>query len=60
VVAELNAAVVQVSKSPEVKERMAAQAADVLAIRRNSSAHSFHDEKVRWPTIVKNAVIKAE
>jgi len=59
VIAKLNTAVVQVLNSPEIKERMAAQGADVVGDTPEQFGAFIRDEKVRWAKIVKDAGIKA-
>jgi tripartite-type tricarboxylate transporter receptor subunit TctC len=60
VVAKLNTAVVQVLNSPELKERMAAQGADVVGDSPEQFGAFLRDEKVRWAKIVKDAGVKVE
>jgi len=60
VIAKLNTAVVQVLNSPEIKERMAAQGADVVGDTPEQFGAFIRDEKVRWAKIVKDAGIKGE
>jgi tripartite-type tricarboxylate transporter receptor subunit TctC len=60
VIAKLNAAVIQVLKSPEIKERMAAQGADVVGDSPEQFGAFMRDERVRWAKIVKDAAIKVE
>jgi len=60
VVTKINAAVVQVLQTPEIKERMAAQGADVVGDSPEQFGAFIRDEKVRWAKIVKDANIKVE
>ena len=60
VVAKLNTVVVQVLNSPELKERMAAQGADVVGDSSEQFGAFLRDEKVRWAKIVKDAGVKVE
>jgi tripartite-type tricarboxylate transporter receptor subunit TctC len=60
IIAKLNATVVQVLTSPEIKERMAAQGADVVGDTPGQFGTFIRDERVRWAKIVKDAGIKVE
>jgi tripartite-type tricarboxylate transporter receptor subunit TctC len=60
VVAKINGAVVQVLQSAEIKERMAAQGADVVGDSPGQFGTFLRTESVRWAKIVKDAHIKVE
>jgi tripartite-type tricarboxylate transporter receptor subunit TctC len=60
IVAKLNKAVVEVLNSPELKERMAAQGADVVGDSPEQFGTFLRDEKVRWAKIVKDSGVKVE
>jgi tripartite-type tricarboxylate transporter receptor subunit TctC len=60
VVAKINAAVVQVLRTPEIKERMAGQGADVVGDSPEQLSTFLRDETVRWAKIVKDANVKVE
>ena len=60
VVAKINAAVVQVLRTPEIKERMAGQGADVVGDSPEQLTTFLREETVRWTKIVKDANVKVE
>src|SRR5262249_50970827 len=60
VVAKINKTVVQVLQSHEIKERMAAQGADIVGDSPEQFATFIREEKVRWAKIVKDANIKVD
>jgi tripartite-type tricarboxylate transporter receptor subunit TctC len=60
VVDKLNAALVQVIRSPEVRSRLTAQGAEVVTMSPEEQDKFFKQERARWQTVVNEAQIKLE
>jgi tripartite-type tricarboxylate transporter receptor subunit TctC len=60
VVDKLNAALVQVIRSPEVRSRLTAQGAEVVTMSPDEQDKFFKQERARWQTVVNEAQIKLE
>ena len=60
VVARLNAALIQVIRSPEVRARLAGQGAEVVTMTPNEQDRFFAAERARWAQVVAQAQIKLD
>ena len=60
VVDKLNAALVQVIRSPEVRSRLTAQGAEVVTMAPEEQDKFFKQERARWQTVVNEAQIKLD
>ena len=60
VVDRLNAALVQVIRSPEVRSRLTAQGAEVVTMAPEEQDKFFKQERARWQTVVNEAQIKLD
>lgn len=60
VVDKLNAALVQVIRSPEVRSRLTAQGAEVVTMTPEEQDRFFNKERARWQAVVQEAQIKLD
>ncbi|KRI01506.1 ABC transporter substrate-binding protein [Curvibacter sp. PAE-UM] len=60
VVDKLNAALIQVIRSPEVRSRLTAQGAEVVTMSPDEQDKFFKQERARWLTVVNEAKIKLD
>lgn len=60
VVEKLNAALVQVIRSPEVRSRLTAQGAEVVTMSPEEQDQFFNKERARWQAVVNEAQIKLD
>ncbi len=60
VVDKLNAALIQVIRSPEVRSRLTAQGAEVVTMSPEEQDKFFKQERARWLTVVNEAKIKLD
>ncbi|MBX9870406.1 MAG: tripartite tricarboxylate transporter substrate binding protein [Burkholderiaceae bacterium] len=60
VVDKLNAALVQVIRSPEVRSRLTAQGAEVVTMSPDEQDQFFNKERARWQAVVNEAQIKLD
>lgn len=60
VVDRLNAALIQVIRSPEVRSRLTAQGAEVVTMSPDEQDKFFNQERARWQTVVNEAKIQLE
>ncbi len=60
VVDKLNAALIQVIRSPEVRSRLTAQGAEVVTMAPEEQDKFFKQERARWQTVVNEAQIKLD
>lgn len=60
VVEKLNAALVQVIRSPEVRSRLTAQGAEVVTMSPEEQDTFFNKERARWQAVVNEAQIKLD
>ena len=60
VIAKLNAAVVEILNTPEMKQQLATQGAEVVADTPEQFAAFLRDDLVKWTKIVKDAGIKPD
>ncbi|MFN4361933.1 MAG: Bug family tripartite tricarboxylate transporter substrate binding protein [Hylemonella sp.] len=57
---KLNAALVQVIRSPEVRSRLTAQGAEVVTMSPEEQDQFFNKERARWQAVVNEAQIKLD
>ncbi|MEQ1658921.1 MAG: tripartite tricarboxylate transporter substrate-binding protein, partial [Hylemonella sp.] len=60
VVDKLNAALIQVIRSPEVRSRLTAQGAEVVTMSPEEQDKFFKQERARWLTVVTEAGIRLD
>ena len=60
IVAKLNAAVVEILKTPDMKQQLAGQGAEVVADTPEQFAAFLRDDLAKWSKVVKDAGITAE
>ena len=60
VVKRLNATVVEILQAPEMKQKLVAKGADVIADTPEQFGKFLRDETVKWSKVVKDAGIKPE
>ncbi len=60
IVAKLNTAVVEILKTPDMKQQLATQGAEVVADTPEQFAAFLRDDLAKWSKVVKEAGIKAE
>ncbi|MDZ4075557.1 MAG: tripartite tricarboxylate transporter substrate binding protein [Hylemonella sp.] len=60
VVDRLNAALIQVIRSPEVRSRLTAQGAEVVTMSPDEQDKFFNQERARWKAVVTEAKIQLE
>ncbi len=60
VVARLNSEIIKILNTPEMKERLAAQGAEVLTNTPEQFSKFIRDEKSRWAQVIKTANLKVE
>ncbi len=60
VVDKLNAALIQVIRSPEVRSRLTAQGAEVVTMAPEEQDKFFKQERARWSAVVNEAKIKLD
>jgi tripartite-type tricarboxylate transporter receptor subunit TctC len=60
IVEKLNGAVVKILKTPEMKERLAGQGAEVVADTPEQFAAFIRQDTVKWAKVVKDANVKIE
>jgi tripartite-type tricarboxylate transporter receptor subunit TctC len=60
IVARLNAEIIKVLSTPEMKERLEAQGAEVSTNSPEQLSAFIRDEKARWAKVVKAANLKVE
>jgi tripartite-type tricarboxylate transporter receptor subunit TctC len=60
IVVKLNAAVVEILKTPDMKQQLATQGAEVVADTPEQFAAFLRDDLAKWSKVVKEAGIKAE
>jgi tripartite-type tricarboxylate transporter receptor subunit TctC len=60
IVAKLNAAVIKILNTPEMKERLAAQGAEVVGNTPEQFAAFVRDDSAKWAKVVKETGLKIE